>query len=142
MPQFISKDGVWYPAKEKVALIDHKGTDGRQPGEPYIYEGADRAALFELYKAGVETFGVDFHRDPELLHRVKNLGFKDIDEYANAVGYDKEKIEAEFKKKAEVVSKHDIPKKVKAIQKLGGGIDTTGQGEDKYGGFGQPKDIK
>ena len=141
MPRYVSKDGIWHAANEKVALTDHKGTQGRHPGDPYIYEGPDRAALFALYQAGVETFGIDFHHDAELLHRVKNLGFKDIDEYALSVGYDKERVEKEFKKRAAVVTKHEIPKKVKAIENLGGGIDTTGSGADRYGGFGpQPKD--
>ena len=140
MPRYISKDGVWYAAKEKVSLIDHKGTDGRQPGEPYIYEGPDRAALLEFFRAGVEHFGVDFHHDPELLHRVRQLGFKNVAEYAKSVGYDKEKVEKDFDEKAAKVSKHEIPKKVKAIEIMGGGTDTSGGGQDRLGGFGaQPR---
>ena len=136
MPRYISKDGEWYPAKEKVSLIDHVGTDGRAPGEPYIYEGPDRAALFELFRAGVEKFGINFMHDPELKHRVQSLGFKSVKAYAKAVGYDPEKAKEEFEKKAAVVSKHELPKKVEAIRKLGGGVDTSGGGQDRYGGFG------
>lgn len=142
MPNYVSKDGVFYPANEKVGLVDHKGTDGRQPGDPYVYVGPDRAALFELYKAGVETFGVDFHHDAELLHRVKQLGFNNVDEYAKTVGYDKKKVEEEFTKKASVVNKHEIPKKVEAIKIMGGGMDSSGQGNEKHGGFGQPKELE
>jgi len=153
MPNYVSIDGVWHPAKEKVSLknitdepkkiIKLDGSEEIvQSGEPYIYEGPDRAALFELYKSGVENFGVDFHHDPELLHRVKNLGFKDVNEYAKSVGYDKKKAQEEFEKKASVVNKYDLPKRVKAIETMGGGLDTAGQGQDKLGGFDLPKELK
>jgi hypothetical protein len=46
-----------------------------------------------------------------------------------------------FEKKASVITKHELPEKVEAIKKLGGGQDTSGQGNDKYGGFGKPDDI-
>lgn len=145
MPNYISIDGEFHPAKERVALKNLSGkereVDGKvvKPGEDYIYEGADRAALFELYKAGVEKFGIDFHHDAELLHRVKQLGFKDVKEYAKAVGYDKERIKKEAEEKAAKVTMHELPVKVKAVEQLGGGIDTSGGGQDKYGGFGEPK---
>jgi len=134
-PNYVSKDGVFYPAKE-YAVLPHLAGTGKE-----IYKGPDRAALFELFKAGVETFGIDFHKDPQIIERVKQLGYKDVDEYAEAHGYDKEKSEAAFKLKAEVVSKHELPKKIEEVKKLGGGTDTSGQGQDTYGGFGQPKDI-
>ena len=144
-PNYISVDGEFHPAKERVALKNLSGTmkevDGKEikPGEDYIYEGSDRAALFELYKAGVEKFGINFHHDAELLHRVKQLGFKDVNEYCKAVGYNKEKVKQEAEEKTAKVTLHDLPAKVKAIEKLGGGIDTSGGGQDKYGGFGEPK---
>jgi hypothetical protein len=145
MPNYVSVDGKFIPAKERVALKNLSGkvrmvNDKEvQPGEDYIYEGADRAALYELYKAGVEEFGIDFHHDAELLNRVKQLGFKNIDEYAKTVGYNKEKVKKEAEEKIARVTKHDLPAKVKAIEQLGGGIDTSGGGQDKYGGFGDPK---
>lgn len=145
MANYVSVDGEFYPAKEKVALKNLSGkervVDGKvvKPGEDYIYEGADRAALFELYKAGVEKFGINFHHDAELLHRVKQLGFKDVKEYAKSVGYDKEKVKVEAEAKTAKVTMHELPAKVKAIEQIGGGIDTAGGGQDKYGGFGDPK---
>ena len=145
MANYVSIDGVWYPAKEKVALKNLSGkpkvVDGKEikPGEDYIYEGADRGALFELYRAGVEKFGIDFHHDAELLNRVKQLGFKNVDEYAKTVGYDKEKIKKEAEEKISKVNLHELPAKVKGIEILGGGVDTSGGGQDKYGGFGEPK---
>jgi hypothetical protein len=153
MPNYVSLDGEWYPAKEKVSLknitdepkkiVKLDGTEEIvQPGDPYIYEGPDRAALFELYKAGVEKFGIDFHHDPELLNRIKQLGFKNVDEYAKSMGYDKKKVQEEFEKKASVVNKYELPKRVKAIETMGGGIDFAGQGQDRPGGFDLPKELK
>ena len=153
MPNYVSLDGVWHAANEKVSLknitsepkkvLKLDGTEEIvQPGEPYIYEGPDRAALFEFYKAGVDKFGIDFHHDPELLNRVKQLGFKNVDEYAKLTGYDKKKAKEDFDKKASVVNKYDLPKRVKAIETMGGGLDTAGQGQDKLGGFDLPKELK
>ena len=59
MSSWTSFEGVWYPAKEKVGLINHSDVaiknpiSGEEigPGEPWIYEGPDRAALLELYEA-------------------------------------------------------------------------------------------
>ena len=135
MSRFISKDGVWHPAKEKVALVN------RKTGEPFIYEGADRAALFELFQQKVETLGTDFRYDADLLNRIRQLGFKDIEEYLKFIGYDSEKVEAHFKKNASIINKHELPEKVAAIEKMGGGVDTSGQGNDIPGGFGKPKDL-
>ena len=134
MSQFISKDGVWYPAKEKVGLVKKDGT-------PYIYSGADRAALFELWQQKVETLGMDFRHDPDLLSRIRSLGFKDIDEYLATIGYDEKKVEENFKKNASVVNKHELPERIAAIETMGGGVDTSGQGNDISGGFGKPKDL-
>lgn len=145
MPTWISKDGVWHPAKEKVGLTNLSGktktVDGKKvkPGEPYVYEGPDRAALFELYKEKVDTLGTEFISDPEFINRVRQLGFT-MEEYLKFVGYDKEKVEEEFKKKAAIVNKHEIPEKIEAIQTLGGGMDTTGMNPARYGGFGEPKE--
>lgn len=155
MPSYISKGGVWHPAKERVALKNHSdkiitnpSTEGImkdekvKPGEDFIYQGADRAALFELFKAKVETFGVDFKNDVDLINRVRQLGYESVDAYAKIMGYDEEKVNKAFKKNAATVNKHELPEKVKAIETLGGGKDFAGQGNDIYGGFGEPKDLK
>jgi len=147
MPSYISRDGVWHPAKEKVALVNHSKKDIEingetvKAGDPYIYDGADRAALFELYKEKVDTLGINFRQDPDLIARVRQLGYKSVDAYAKVVGYDKKKVDEDFEKNASVVNKHELPEKVEAIQTLGGGRDFAGQGMDKHGGFGKPKDI-
>jgi len=145
MPSYVSVEGIFYPAKEKVSLKNitdkPKEIDGKivEPGEPYIYEGADRAALFEMYKAGVSEFGGDFRYDSEFLNRIRNLGFKNVKEYLSYVGHDEVTAKEKAEKRAAKVNKHELPAKVKEISQLGGGIDTTGQGQDKYGGFGEPK---
>ena len=147
MPNFISKDGVWFPSKEKVALVNRSNkarmVKGKRvkPGEPYIYEGADRAALFMFYEQGVDELGKDFRRDPEMVDRVRKLGFPNMDSYLEFIGHDKEKVEETFKKHAAIISKHELPKEVAAIKTLGGGRDYAGQGQDKYGGFGRQPDI-
>lgn len=148
MANWVSRRGVWHPAKEKVGLNNYSGKeitagDGEKikPGEPYIYDGPDRSALFELFQAKQETLGVDFKNDPDLIARVRQLGYKDVDDYAKAMGYDDAAAEQEFQKKAATVTKHELPKRVAAIKQLGGGRDFSGSGDDAYGGFGQPKDL-
>jgi hypothetical protein len=147
MSRFISKEGIWFAAKEKVGLINYSGKtkiiNGKEvaPLEPYIYEGPDRAALYELYQQKVETLGQNFRRDTEFLQSVRNMGFKDTEEYLAFIGYDKEKVEKDFKEKASVVNSGEMEARVKEVKMLGGGVDTTGSGQDRYGGFGpQPKD--
>ena len=145
MSRWVSKDGIWHPAKEKVALKNItdkvKVINGQtvQPGEPYIYEGPDRAALFELFEQKVETLGQDFRQDIELINRVKQLGYTSVDDYAKAMGYDKDKVEALFNKNASVVTQHELPKRVEALNELGGGTDMSGQGKSIVGGFGEPE---
>lgn len=155
MPTFVSKDGVFHPAKERVALRNNSNETIKnpsaeyskycgeevKPGEQYIYEGPDRAALFELYLQKQETMGFPFWDDPELVSRVRQLGYKDVKQYAKAMGWNKEKVEEEFVKKASVVTKHELPEKVKAIERLGGGMDTSGQGKNRYGGFGEVPQV-
>ena len=94
MPNYISKGGKWYPAKEKVALknysekaIENPSTDEKlkgeeiKPGEDYIYSGPDRAALFNLWTDKVETLGQDFRQDPEFLQAVRNMGYSSYKKY-------------------------------------------------------------
>jgi hypothetical protein len=139
---WVSKDGVWYPAKERLALKNLSGkvktVDGKevQPGDDYIYEGADRVALFELFKEGVETLGQDFRKNPEFLQALRNQGYQSVDEYLKAIGYSAEEVEAKFKANAAVVNKGDMKKTVKAIEIMGGGVDTAGVSKTRYGGFG------
>ena len=146
MPRFISKNGIWHPAKERIALKNLSGkvkiVDGKEvePGDDYIYEGPDRASLFVLFKEKVETLGQDFRKNPEFLQAMRNQGFNNVEEYLELVGYDEKKIEEDFKKNAAVVNRGSIAKRVASVKTMGGGVDTAGTGKDKLGGFGpQPE---
>jgi len=151
MPTYISKGGKWYPAKEKVALknysdktIKNPSTDEKlkdeeiKPGEDYIYSGPDRAALFELWQNKVEHFGEDFRTNPEFLQAVRNMGYSSYKKYLKDIGFDEKKMEENFAKKAEEITSHDLPKKVKALNTLAGGRDFSGSGQDMRGDFKSP----
>lgn len=141
MPQYVSNGGVWHPAKEHAVLPHLSGTDKE------IYDGPDRAAMEELAKAfGVDekgypkqtTFGTPFEQDPDLINRARQMGYASVQEYAKAVGYDAEKAKADFEAKAAKIEKYEPPKRQPERQIEGGGKDFSGQGNDKYGGFGTP----
>lgn len=153
MASFVSKDGVWYPGKERVSLKNISGkvltnpsSEGSkfhgevvQPGDDFIYEGPDRAAMFHLFKEKVDTLGQDFHSNPDMIHMARQFGYKDVNAYAKAVGYDKEKVEADFQAKASVIAKHELPKRAKETMIMGGGQDSSGSGADVIGGFGDER---
>lgn len=157
-------DGKWHPAKERVALknlsgkvvtVKQKDKNGKefiqevQPGEDYIYEGPDRAALFELYlidKTGnTTTIGENFRSNIEFMEsyaKYRNMfGFTSVEEFLKYLGWDEEKAKEEFERKAAVIKKHDLPRRVDIINKLGGGKDTANSGLDKMGGFGDPDEL-
>jgi hypothetical protein len=151
MPSYVSKGGVWYPTKEKVALknyskqtIKNPSTDEKlkgeeiKPGEDYIYAGPDRAALYELWQAKVENFGSDFRKDPEFLQACRNMGYSTYKQYLKDIGFDEEKMEADFKDNADKVTLHELPQKVDAIDILAGGKDTSGGGNDVRGEWKSP----
>lgn len=148
MASYISKDGVWYPMKEKVGLVNRSKKsieiNGQKiaPGEPFVYDGPDRGALFALWEAGeLEVFGEDFRNSPDFLEIVRNRGFDSVEKYLKAIGYNKEKSEQMFNEKASVVIKHELPEKVRMIDVMGGGQDFSGGGLDKKGGFGDQPAI-
>jgi hypothetical protein len=141
-PSYISRGGELHPATEHAVLPHLSGT----PNE--VYDGPDRAAMAELAEAhGVDdagkpkkmTFGIHFKNDPDLINRARSLGFKDVKEFAQAMGYN-ETPETEAKleeEKAKVIVRHVEPKRGRPNKKLGGGTDTSGAGNDHYGDFGE-----
>lgn len=153
MSNFVSKDGVWYPKKERVSLKNLSGaviknpssSDSKfyneevQPGDDFIYEGPDRAAMFVLWKDKVETLGQDFRLNMELIQLARSLGYKSVDAYAKAIGYDKDTVEEDFKKKLGMVEKYEPPKGKEEVFVMGGGQDTAGGGADIIGGFGEQR---
>ena len=134
MPSFVSKNGVWEPAKEYA--VDPKAEPGKE-----IYEGPDRAALAMIAESGEDHLGMDFKLDPEMVMRAKQFGFDSVEEYIAAKGYDPKKAEADYKKKVEQVNRHRPvePKKFPKIK--GGGTDTSGGGKDRYGDYSHPDDA-
>ena len=151
MPNYISKGGKWFPQNERVALknnsnkviknpsMDEKLKDEEiKPGQDYIYSGPDRAALFELWKSKVEYFGEDFRRNPEFLQAVRNMGYSSYRTYLKDIGFDEAKLEQDFADKSAVVTSHELPEKVAAIDQLAGGKDTSGSGQDMKGAFSSP----
>lgn len=147
MPSYISNKGKWYAAKEKVGLINKGDTvieyNGKeiQPGEPFIYEGGDREALNEIGKNGGDHLGRSFENDPDFLKLVRDMGYKDSEEYLKSIGYDAEKEQQDFEDRAVKVEAHEVPKKVKMIKALGGGKDFAGAGKDNYGEFDSPPEL-
>jgi len=159
MSKWVSFEGELHPAKERVVLrnnsnkaIKNPSTEGKyvdemvEPGQEFIYEGPCRQALFELWeqdkKNPPETMGSNFRKSPEFLRMLRELNFKSEKEFLAYYGYDKEKSVAEFESKASKVSSHELPARVRAIKTLGGGKDFSGQGNDRYGDFGLPKEIQ
>jgi len=161
MPNYVSRDGVWYIAKEKVALknnsnqtITNPSEEGSKyfeekvgPGEPFIYEGPDRAALFELFQADpsgeMTTMGQHFTDDVDLQDRVRQRGYKSVADYAKAVGYNKEKSEARFANLIADIKTHDLPKRVAMIEAAqSGGDNTAGNTGHMKGNFGEAPFLK
>ena len=155
MPSYVSNKGKWYPQKEKVALknlsdktIENPSTEEKlkgekiEPGEDFIYSGPDRAALYELWQAKVENFGEDFRTNPEFLQAVRNMGYTSYKQYLKDIGFNEEKIDKEFEEKAEKINKHELPKRVAALDTLAGGRDTSGGGQDVKGDFTLPPGFK
>ncbi len=157
--------GKWHPAKEKVALTNLSGKvltfkkkdkDGKEfvesvnPGEPYIYEGPCREALFQLWEidktGGTTTIGEDFRTNTEFLEsyaKARNaFGFKDVNEYLGYLGFDEKKVKEDFEAKASKVSKHELPNRIAEIKRIGGGDNRANPGKDiRYGGFGEPAEL-
>lgn len=149
MPSYISHEGVMYPAKERVGLTNHSDkaikhpttNEMIEPGDPYIYEGPDRAAMYELYlsdKSGkTTTFGQHFSQNTDFLQMVRNLGFSNKEEYLKFIGYDVEENKKNFDKRAAIINKHELGKRVEAVRMLGGGKDYGAGGKNnRYGGMG------
>jgi hypothetical protein len=150
---WVSKDGILYPAKERVSLKNNSGKvmknpsakwskfcgEEVMPGDDFIYEGEDRAALFQLFQEKVDVLGQDFRKNIELVNLARQLGYKDVNGYAKAVGYDAELAEKNFNERAAGTVKHDLPARAAEMARMGGGSDTSGNGADVIGGFGEQR---
>jgi len=160
MPNYVSDGGVHYPAKEKVGLTntsdkpyDNNGEEVA-PGDPFIYEGPDRAAVKELAEASgliadpnkkIEdlqvTFGTDFRKDPDFLQMTRTMGFNTPEKYLKSIGYDNEAEKKKFEERAAVIQKHELPKRHKEALILGGGKDgSIGGKQHVIGGWGNKRE--
>ena len=137
MPTFISDEGVWVPAKEKVALERINPETGET--EPFIYEGDDRAALemlkeLDLLEQGY--MGTHFSENMELFELARSKGYNSVEEYVEKLGYNSEKAKELVAKYKSQHNTHKLPEKVAAKKISGGGTNTAGTGNDMEGGFG------
>lgn len=131
MPSYISKDGIWEPRNEKVALVDKNG-------EPYIYEGKDRAALEYMAEQGVDSLGIDFRKDPEVIMHARQLNMT-VEEFCQTATFtDKMRNEAYLRAKGEVNLHRPLPRKP-ATKQRSGGANTAGGGSLE-GGFADGKE--
>jgi len=154
MPSFISDGGTWYPKKEQVGLINKSNetfeVDGKEihPGDHFIYEGPDREALKMLAEAGEETLGQNFTECSEFQNFINQKHQGNTKQYLKRIGYKAEEAKKAFDEMASVVSKHELPARVKEIYAMGGGKDVSGaKANDVIGGFGServrsPKELK
>ncbi len=137
MPSFISKEGVWEPAPEYVV-------DPNQPKGKESYEGPDRAAVAMLKEAGVESLGMHYSQDPDVVMRAKQMGFNSVKDYLDFRNYDPAKAEAAYQKlKATIITHADAERKPSPLI-AGGGVNTV-PGADpsthRLGGYGYPNDA-
>lgn len=176
MPKWISDGkGFLYPSKESVGLKNlsdkpltrkMKDITGKEftisvpPGGDYVYEGPDRAALYQWWEEngrpdsdkmkemeGQVKMGEDFKVNPEFVKQYSNarqmFGFNSVDEYLKYLGFDENKLKKQFDEKASIVNVHDMPKRIPESKMIGGGKnygkDVTVQ--DMYGGFGDPPNM-
>jgi hypothetical protein len=126
MPSWISKRGIWTPAKEKVAVttINEDGSTN-----PEIYQGDDRAAKEVLKEQNLPFLGMDATRDPDVIMRARNMNmtveeFLKLEEPLTA-----EQIKNESEKATKVVS-HQPEKGKPMVRPQGGGVTIEG-------GFGE-----
>lgn len=143
MPNYNSKLGNWVPAKERVVRVN-------APRGKEVYEGPDRAALWEMQKAGlidekgnkIGEMGTFYKTDPELIIRAKNAGFPNVEEYLAIFGYDEKKALEQFEKVNGKEIEHDAKLVKAAIKELAGGKDESGNSENnRYGDFGLPPEL-
>lgn len=157
MSRWISLDGRWFPAMERVALKNHRNEvikipkkrnekneviewEEILPGMDYIYEGPDRGALLELYmidKTGKTKYmGMDFKTDPVFLKAVKDMGHASVKDYLAYIDYDEKEMKKRFEELSSRVTPHDVVKWGTFQEMIAGGRDESGSNKHIVGGFG------
>lgn len=131
MGSWVSKDGVWNLATERVVVYDKNG-------DPHIYEGPDRSAAQYLKETGESHLGMPFYEFPEIIERAHERK-QTVDEFCKTSIHTAEKREKDYKEKAAVKVNHKLPQRREmSKQSQSGGINTAGSGS-LYGGFGGSK---
>lgn len=121
MPSWISKGGIWSPAKERV--YDEKKDE--------IYEGPDRAASEILTDENVEHLGIKSSDDPQIIEIAQRMGLS-VEEYQKRFAPSQKQMDDQ-KKNQENVIDHKAPAKKKGVKPRGGGVTISG-------GFGEPNE--
>ena len=139
MGTWISDGGKWFPAKEEVGLINNSGktitVNGKQiaAGRPFIYEGADRAALYQLWEeAGKPTdpekaitfLGQHFSDDPDFIGTIRQKYNMDVKAYLKMIGFDEGKAKTLFSEKMVSLKSHEVAARAKEVETMGGGVET------------------
>ena len=108
MPSFVSKNGIWYPAKERAV--------NQETGD--LYEGPDREAVKIIKEeTGSEkgTLGIDVTKDPDNIMRARQLGMT-VEEFLKLnVPPTEEQKKAEVAKENLVVT-HTSPKPKQGVR--------------------------
>lgn len=138
MPNFISKDGVQTPARERVAYTDKDGL-------PQIYEGPDRGALRYMEEQGLDpkkdTLGIHFTEDSQIIERAHDKNMT-VERFTKQDIYTKEVREKGFKEAEKKIVTHALPKRSENKNKYkSGGDNTAGNSGHLKGGFGEDEDA-
>jgi len=127
MGSWVSKDGVWKPAIERVAVYDKNG-------DPTIYEGPDRSAMEYLKETGETHLGMHFTEDPDIIERAHERKMT-VDQFCKTAIHTEEKRKADYEAKAAIKVNHKAPERKPAQkQTQTGGTNTAGAGHLE-GGF-------
>lgn len=107
------------------------------PGEDFIYEGEDRAALAVLMEKRVKSLGQKAVLSPELKEISRKMGFDTVEEYVKAQGVDvkEEETKNEAILKTKVISDRK-EKKSKARNEVDNTDFLNGKSPIPNGGFG------
>ena len=108
MPSFVSKGGIWYPAKERSVNQD--------TGE--LYEGPDREAVKIIKEeTGSETgtLGTDVTKDPENIMRARQLGMT-VEEFLKLNTPPTEEQKKAEEAKENLVVTHTAPKRKQGVR--------------------------
>lgn len=153
MAKWISEGGMFFPANERVGLTNNTDkvitnpsaewsmfyNEEVQPGADYIYEGPCRDALKILREQGLEDLGFlgdHFTQNNDMIELARIKYNKTVEEYAEMMGYNKDKAKELAEKYKKQVFVRLEPKRVPEIKISGGGTNRAGTGGDKAGGLG------